>query len=85
MKLLRYGLRGQEKPGILDGDGEIRDLSGIVPDIAGAVILPESIEKLRSIDLSRLPQGARPSRVSAPAWARRKIRLYRLELFRSRG
>ncbi len=35
MKLLRYGPKGQEKPGLLDQDGQIRDLSGVVPDIAG--------------------------------------------------
>src|SRR5579862_7913414 len=58
MKLLRYGLRGQEKPGILDGDGEIRDLSGIVPDFAGATLLPESMEKLRNTEISRLPRVA---------------------------
>lgn len=58
MKLLRYGLRGQEKPGILASNGEIRDLSGIVPDLAGAALLPESIEKLRNTEISRLPRVA---------------------------
>jgi 2-keto-4-pentenoate hydratase/2-oxohepta-3-ene-1,7-dioic acid hydratase in catechol pathway len=56
MKLLRYGLQGQEKPGILAPDGEIRDLSGIVPDHAGESLLPESIERLRKTDISRLPK-----------------------------
>lgn len=56
MKLLRYGLPGQEKPGVLTQDGEMRDLTGIVPDIAAAAILPDPIEKLRSIDLTRLPK-----------------------------
>jgi 2-keto-4-pentenoate hydratase/2-oxohepta-3-ene-1,7-dioic acid hydratase in catechol pathway len=60
MKLLRYGAldqekRGQEKPGILAADGEIRDLSGIIPDVAGEALVPESMEKLRNVDLSRLP------------------------------
>ena len=58
MKLLRYGLPGQEKPGILVGDGEIRDLSGIIPDLAGQSLLPESIEKVRNTDISRLPKVA---------------------------
>jgi 2,4-diketo-3-deoxy-L-fuconate hydrolase len=56
MKLLRYGLPGQEKPGILASDGAIRDLSQLVPDISGTSLLPESIEQLRHADLSRLPR-----------------------------
>src|ERR1700687_3473737 len=56
MKLLRYGLPGQEKPGILGSDGTIRDLSHLVPDISGASLLPESIEQLRHADLSSLPR-----------------------------
>ena len=55
MKLLRYGNPGAEKPGALDSEGNIRDLSGVVADIAGATLLPESIEKLRQIDLHTLP------------------------------
>jgi 2-keto-4-pentenoate hydratase/2-oxohepta-3-ene-1,7-dioic acid hydratase in catechol pathway len=54
MKLLRYGSPGQEKPGILAPDGEIRDLSAIIPDIAGEALLPGSMEKLRNADISRL-------------------------------
>jgi 2-keto-4-pentenoate hydratase/2-oxohepta-3-ene-1,7-dioic acid hydratase in catechol pathway len=54
MKLLRYGPPGQEKPGILSADGQIYDLSGVVPDLAGNFLLPESIQKLRNIDLSHL-------------------------------
>jgi 2-keto-4-pentenoate hydratase/2-oxohepta-3-ene-1,7-dioic acid hydratase in catechol pathway len=56
MKLLRYGLPGQEKPGVLAPDGEVCDLSAIVPDHAGQALLPESIAKLRSIDIARLPR-----------------------------
>jgi 2-keto-4-pentenoate hydratase/2-oxohepta-3-ene-1,7-dioic acid hydratase in catechol pathway len=55
MKLLRYGPHGAEKPGILAATGEIRDLSGIIPDVAGESLLPASIEKLRHTDLSSLP------------------------------
>ncbi len=55
MKLLRYGSHGREKPGMLGLDGAIRDLSAIVPDLEGDVLLPESIEKLRQIDVLRLP------------------------------
>jgi len=55
MKLLRFGNRGQEKPGALDSEGQIRDLSGVVADIAGTVLLPDSLEGLRQIDLHTLP------------------------------
>ena len=47
MKLLRYGPAGAEKPGMLDGDGAIRDLSGVVGDIAGDVLTPDGLDKLR--------------------------------------
>jgi len=55
MKLLRYGSSGQEKPGILADDGEVRDLSGMIPDLAGESLLPESVERLRNTDISLLP------------------------------
>jgi 2-keto-4-pentenoate hydratase/2-oxohepta-3-ene-1,7-dioic acid hydratase in catechol pathway len=54
MKLLRYGPPGQEKPGVLDRDGAIRDLSGIVPDIAGDVLSSAGLERLRNVDPSTL-------------------------------
>ncbi|MXQ10857.1 ureidoglycolate lyase [Microvirga makkahensis] len=56
MKLLRYGPHGQEKPGLLAQDGSIRDLSGIVPDIAGDVLSSAGLERLRSIDPATLPR-----------------------------
>ena len=55
MKLLRYGLPGQEKPGVLDSQGRVRDLSDLIPDVAGAVLLPHSLERLRAIDINSLP------------------------------
>ena len=55
MKLLRYGQDGQEKPGLLDAHGGIRDLSGVVRDIAGDVLLPESLSRLRALDPATLP------------------------------
>lgn len=55
MKLLRYGPKGSEKPGALDADGAIRDLSGVTADFAGPTVSLEAIEKLRAIDLSTLP------------------------------
>ena len=63
MKLLRYGLPGQEKPGVLAPDGGIRDLSRVVPDLAGQWLLPQSIEKLRKTDLSALPKVAGHPRI----------------------
>ena len=55
MKLLRYGPVGQEKPGLLDTDGRIRDLSGIVPDIAGDALTPDGLAKIKAADVSGLP------------------------------
>jgi 2,4-didehydro-3-deoxy-L-rhamnonate hydrolase len=55
MKLLRFGAPGQEKPGLLDTDNRVRDLSSIIPDIAGTALLPESIERLKALDPSELP------------------------------
>jgi 2-keto-4-pentenoate hydratase/2-oxohepta-3-ene-1,7-dioic acid hydratase in catechol pathway len=55
MKLLRYGPKGQEKPGLLDASGRIRDLSGVVQDVAGAALLPDSIARLRGLNPEQLP------------------------------
>jgi 2,4-diketo-3-deoxy-L-fuconate hydrolase len=55
MKLLRHGPHGQEKPGILDADGRIRDLSAHVDDIAGDTMTPDGLARLRALDLGALP------------------------------
>jgi 2-keto-4-pentenoate hydratase/2-oxohepta-3-ene-1,7-dioic acid hydratase in catechol pathway len=55
MKLLRYGPAGQEKPGLLDRDGKIRDLSGVVRDIDGEALAPASLDRLRRLDTATLP------------------------------
>jgi 2-keto-4-pentenoate hydratase/2-oxohepta-3-ene-1,7-dioic acid hydratase in catechol pathway len=55
MKLVRYGLPQQERPGIVDADGHIRDLSLKVSDIAGSALSPASLESLKKIDLANLP------------------------------
>ena len=67
MKLLRYETStsgtsgGEEKPGLLDDAGVLRDLSGIVDDIAGETLLPENIERLRNTDPTSLPEvGSNP-------------------------
>jgi len=63
MKLLRYGPSGQEKPGLLDSRGDIRDLSNVVHDVAGETLLPDSIARLRTIDPMSLPRVDGPSRI----------------------
>lgn len=55
MKLLRYGPRGAEKPGLLDAQGRVRDLSGIVPDISGNTLRPDGIAALHALDPETLP------------------------------
>ena len=55
MKLLRYGPRGAEKPGLLDAQGRVRDLSGIIPDISGNALRPDGIAALRALDPETLP------------------------------
>src|SRR6187431_3217236 len=55
MKLLRYGPQGQEKPGLLDDAGKIRDLSSVVTDIAGDTLTAAGLDKLASVDVSKLP------------------------------
>ncbi|MEO6281160.1 ureidoglycolate lyase [Roseateles sp.] len=55
MKLLRYGPPGQERPGLLDDQGCVRDLSDHVSDVAGDALTPEGLAKLRSLDIDDLP------------------------------
>lgn len=55
MKLLRYGAKGQEKPGLLDGEGRIRSLAGLVDDIAGDVLGREGLDRIRATDPAALP------------------------------
>lgn len=55
MKLLRYGPAGQEKPGLLDEQGRIRDLSGHIADVGGIALLPAGLQRLRALDVSSLP------------------------------
>jgi ureidoglycolate lyase len=62
MKLLRYGPKGQEKPGLVDADGIVRDLSSVVDDIAGEALSDAALARLRSLDtatLPRVPDGVR--------------------------
>ena len=66
MKLLRYGPAGQEKPGILDVTGAIRDLSGVVPDITGDVLSPAALAKIAAVDVNALPKVAGNPRLGSP-------------------
>lgn len=65
MKLVRFGNIGAEKPGILDDDGQLRDLSSVVDDIAGEVISPEGLDRLRGLDLKILPLVEGSPRIGA--------------------
>jgi len=62
MKLLRFGPSGQEKPGIIDADGNIRDLSGVVDDIAGDVLSEGGLAKIAAVDPASLPLAPEGSR-----------------------
>lgn len=64
MKLVRYGPPGTEKPGFLDSAGSVRDLSSVIPDLAGEV-LTESLGALREIDPETLPLVPGPVRIGA--------------------
>ena len=66
VKLVRYGPAGQEKPGLVDADGGIRDLSGEVDDIAGDVLLPEGMARLEALDPASLPRVDGSPRLGPP-------------------
>ena len=65
MKLLRYGDKGQEKPGLLDAQGNIRDLSAHIADVAGAALSAASLETLSKIDPASLPLVSGSPRIGA--------------------
>jgi len=66
MKLVRWGNAGREKPGMLDGQGVLRDLSHVVDDIAGDALTSAGIAKLRALDSEALPKVAGDPRLGAP-------------------
>ena len=66
MKLLRYGPLGEEKPGLLDAEGQIRDLSEVIADLDGHALSPASLQKLASIDTKTLPSVSGAPRLGAP-------------------
>src|SRR4051812_25500790 len=65
MKLVRFGEAGREKPGIVDAQGQMRDLSGVIPDIAGATLSPESLSRIRNVDPNTLPLAPSGQRLGA--------------------
>ncbi|MDR9427447.1 MAG: fumarylacetoacetate hydrolase family protein [Salibaculum sp.] len=65
MKFLRFGDLGAEKPGLLDKEGRVRDLSGIVADFAGPTVSTEALAELAAIDQDDLPVVAQPGRIGA--------------------
>jgi 2-keto-4-pentenoate hydratase/2-oxohepta-3-ene-1,7-dioic acid hydratase in catechol pathway len=66
MKLVRYGAAGQEKPGLIDGDGKLRDLSGQLGDLAGDAFSPASLKKLAALDPASLPAVSGNPRIGSP-------------------
>ncbi|MDH6257111.1 fumarylacetoacetate hydrolase family protein [Bradyrhizobium sp. BR13661] len=66
MKLVRYGDKGAEKPGLIDKSGQLRDLSAHVKDLTGEAYSPESLKKLAAIDPSSLPAVSGKPRFGAP-------------------
>lgn len=68
MKLMRYGEPGRERPALVDAQGQVRDLSGVIPDITAQTLSPEGLGRLRQVDPSTLPRVASPGRI-APPWS----------------
>jgi len=68
MKLMRYGAKGAEKPALVDAQGRVRDLSGVLADINAHTLTPKSLDKLRSLDPTSLPIVEDPGRI-APPWS----------------
>jgi len=68
MKLMRYGAKGAEKPGLVDSEGRVRDLSGVVTDITADLLTPQGLAPLAKVDPAALPLVAQPGRIALP-WA----------------
>lgn len=65
MKLLRFGPAGQEKPGMIDAEGTLRDLSGVIGDLAGDAVSLSALDRLRALDPNSLPIHEAPPRIGA--------------------
>ena len=66
MKLVRYGAIGQEKPGLIDKSGQLRDLLGQVKDLAGEAFSPASLAKIAALDAASLPAVSGKPRIGSP-------------------
>ncbi len=66
MKLVRYGAKGAEKPGLIDKSGQLRDLSAHIRDLDGAAYAPDSLKKLAALDPASLPAISGQQRLGAP-------------------
>jgi 2-keto-4-pentenoate hydratase/2-oxohepta-3-ene-1,7-dioic acid hydratase in catechol pathway len=66
MKLMRYGAKGKEKPAVLDANGKVRDLSGVLPDITAATLSRSCLDKLASVKIDGLPVVDNPGRIAPP-------------------
>jgi len=66
MKLVRYGIKGKEKPGVIDSEGNIRDLSKKMADINGSVLSTEKLKKLSAVNINRLPLVKGKKRLGVP-------------------
>ena len=68
MKLMRYGAKGAEKPALIDSNGAVRDLSGVLPDITAATLSKDNLATLAAVDIASLPVVTNPGRI-APPWS----------------
>ena len=66
MKLLRHGAKGAEKPALLDAQGQLRDLSKVLPDISAATLTPKSLQRLRDARAAYAAAGQHPGRLAVP-------------------
>jgi 2-keto-4-pentenoate hydratase/2-oxohepta-3-ene-1,7-dioic acid hydratase in catechol pathway len=73
MKLLRYGPAGHEQPGMLDAQGTLRSLTGIIPDLLPAHLAPQSLARLAALDPTRLPAVTDAPRLGVPVAGTRKF------------
>ncbi len=73
MKFVRFGPTGAERPGMVDAQGRIRDLSDKVGDLAGAALAPERLARLASIDIDTLPTVDNDARIGAPVGDIRQV------------
>jgi 2,4-diketo-3-deoxy-L-fuconate hydrolase len=67
MKLMRHGAKGAERPALVDDQGRVRDLSGVLPDITADTLTPAGLQRLRELDVRSRPVVASPGRI-APPW-----------------